>query len=231
MGIDDRHGVVVRAHLGGANRVKNRGGDVAGQTGQILVGLVLHAGFVLFGLVLRQGALADDAACDAQGIGRDLAVFRGAEVIGGNRGGVFKTRRFDLHAAPAGGVQVADAGGEGVEAVQRLAKRVERQGLHVVLDVGVGLVGRRAGERAKLRRGHAHGAAAFEGVFQADTGLAQHRLGHGVERRAPGLAARWCAEFVDRTDLQVVLQVGAHAGQVLHHRDAVLLQQTAGADA
>jgi hypothetical protein len=45
---------------------------------------------------------------------------------------------LDLHRAAAGGVEVADAGGEGREAVQRLAKGVQRQRLHVVFDVGVG---------------------------------------------------------------------------------------------
>ena len=37
--------------------------------------------------------------------------------------------------------------------------------------------------------------------------------------------------FVDRTDLQMVLQVGAHAGQVLFDLDAVLLQQRRRPDA
>ena len=69
-------------------------------------------------------------------------------------------RRGDLHRAAARRVQVADAGGDGGEAVQRLAEGVERERLHVVLEVGPGLVGRRARERAELRRRHAHRAAA-----------------------------------------------------------------------
>jgi hypothetical protein len=38
--------------------------------------------------------------------------------------------------AAAGGVEVAHAGGDGVKAVQRLAKGVQRQRLHVVFQIG-----------------------------------------------------------------------------------------------
>ena len=47
------------------------------------------------------------------------------------------------------------ARGEGVKRMQRLAKGVERQRLHVIRDVRVRLPWITAGERAELRRRHA----------------------------------------------------------------------------
>ena len=142
MRIDNRHRIVVTAHLGRADRVKNGGGDVAGQTRQVFIRLKLHARLELFGLVFGERALADDLARHAQRISRHLAVFGRAQVVGCNCRCVFKIRAFDVHRAAAGRVQVADAGREGIEAVQRFAKGVQRQRLYVVFDVRIRLVGR-----------------------------------------------------------------------------------------
>jgi hypothetical protein len=56
--------------------------------------------------------------------------------------------------------------------MQRFAERIERQRLHVVLQVRE--LARRiaARERAELRRRHAHRPAAPEQVFEADQRLA-----------------------------------------------------------
>src|SRR6218665_3831349 len=53
-----------------------------------------------------------------------------------------------LKLAPTGGVEVALAGRGGRKAVQRLAKRIQRQRLHMVLQVGMGLLRVAAGEGA-----------------------------------------------------------------------------------
>ena len=45
--VDHRHRVVGAAHLAGADRVEDRGADVAGQARQFVVALVLHAGLDL----------------------------------------------------------------------------------------------------------------------------------------------------------------------------------------
>ena len=197
--------------------MEDGGGNVAGQPGQVFIGFILRAGFPFLGLVPAQRRLRNDAARDAQAVGRHLAILGGAEVAGGDGGRVLKAARLDLHAAPAGGVEVAHAGREGRKAVQRLTKGIERQRLHVVFDVGPGLVGAAAREGAQLRGRHAHGSAAFEGVFQPDLGLAPQRVGHGVERFH-------ALHLEHGADLQVVLQVGAHAGQVVHHVNAMLAQ-------
>ena len=122
------------------------------------------------------------------------------------------------------GIEVADARGEGVVAVQRLAEGVERERLDVVLEVRMRQVRPAAGEGAELRRRHAHRPAALPGVLQADLRLAPERVGQAVQ----GLHA---LDAEDRADLQMVLEVLADAGEVAADGDAVRLQQRRRADA
>ena len=108
--------------------------------------------------------------------------------------------------------------------MQRLAKGVQAERLHVVFNIGPGLGRVAAGEGTELAGRHAHGAGAFQGVFQPDLGFAPERAGQGVERGG-------ALHLEDGADLQVVLQVGAHAGQVVLHGNAVALQQRRRANA
>ena len=126
----------------GPDRVEDGGADVAGQPRQFVVGLKLHARPDFFRLVLNQRRHRGDAAGQAQRIGGDLAVGVGRQVVGGYRRRVLGPRRADAHAAARGRVEVADTGGEGVEAVQRLAEGVQAQRLHVVLEVRMLEIGR-----------------------------------------------------------------------------------------
>ena len=206
--------------------MKDSGRNVACQAGQLFIGLKLHTGFELLGLVSRQSALADDAARDAQGICCYFSVLLGAEVIGRNGGRVFKARAFDADGAAAGRCQVADTGCECIEAVKRLSECIKRQRLDVVLDVWISLRGVRPGKGAKLRRCHAHGAGTFEQILKPNAGLAQPGAGQRVER---GIGC--ASDFVNRTNLQMVLQVSAHTRQVFHNGYAVLLQQRTRANA
>ena len=67
-------------------------------------------------------------------------------------------------------------------------------------------------------------AAALEPAYSsADHGLAPEVVGHGVERLDT-------LHLVDRTDLQVVLQIGADTGQLVRDGNAVLLQGPAHPD-
>ena len=90
--------------------------------------------------------------------------------------------------------------------------------------IGCGLLRARLDEGAQLRRCHRQRAAAKQRVLQADHGLAPQAVGHGVKRAG-------VADLEGHAQLQMVLQVAANAGQVMHHRDAVLLQQCTGPDA
>ena len=127
--------------------MKNRAGNVAGQLGQFLVALVLHAGFVFLGHECLHRALRHDAPRHAQRVSGDFAVGVGAQVVGRYRRRIAKVRRADVDRAPAGRVQVANAGCHGIEGVQRRAEGVQAKRLHVVLDIGVGLLRVAACER------------------------------------------------------------------------------------
>ena len=152
--------------------MKDRAGDVAREFGQFLVALVLRAGPELLRLVLRQCRLRDDAARDTQRVGRHLPVFGCAQVVGGDRRRVFEVGALDADRAAAGRVEVAHAGRDGAEAVQRLTERVQAQRLHVVFEVRMHHLRAAAREGAELRRRHAHRPAARERVLQCDAGLA-----------------------------------------------------------
>ena len=52
--------------------------------------------------------------------------------------------------AAAAWLQIADRGSDGIESVQGVAKFVQRQGLHMPLDVGGGLIRIALGEGAQL---------------------------------------------------------------------------------
>jgi hypothetical protein len=93
-GVEHGHRVVVAPHLGGAHRVEDGAGDVAGQARQFLVALVLHAGLVFLGREARHGRLGHDAARHAQAVGGDLAVLVGAEVVGGDGRRVVEALRW-----------------------------------------------------------------------------------------------------------------------------------------
>ena len=90
--------------------------------------------------------------------------------------------------------------------MQRLAEPVERQRLDVKLDIGGVVVRRRFREHAELRRGHGQRPAAAERVVEAHQPALEERLGVDVE------GAR-ALDAEDRTQLQVILQILADAGQ------------------
>ena len=118
--------------------MEDGGGDIAGQTRQLLVALVLNTGLELFGLEGRKRRLADDAPRDTQAVCCHLPVFGRAEVVGRDGRSLAEVGALQLHRAAAAGVEVADAGGEGGKVVQRLAKGIQRQRLHVIFQIGVG---------------------------------------------------------------------------------------------
>jgi hypothetical protein len=110
------------------------------------------------------------------------------------------------------------------ERVHRLARLVEAAGEELVLAIGRGEPLARLGEQADRRRPHHQRTAPPEDVFEA--GL---RLPHPAAR---DLVQRvGAARLVDDAAAEMVLQIVADARQFVHHRDAVLPQQRAGADA
>jgi hypothetical protein len=84
--------------------------------------------------------------------------------------------------------------------MQRLAKCLQTERLHVVLDIRVGLTGVTAGEGPQLAGCHAHGAAALERVFQGNHGLAPQELAWVLSVLTPctlntALICRWSCKL------------------------------------
>jgi hypothetical protein len=102
--------------------------------------------------------------------------------------------------------------------VQRLAERVQRQRLHVVFDVRPGWRATSAVKAPSCDGAMLIGPLRFSAYSSADHRLAPQEL-------ASVLSVLHAVDTEDGADLQVVLQVGAHAGQVQPRLDAVRLQQ------
>ena len=137
-------------HAGCSHRVKDRSANISGELGQFVVGLVLKAWFEFLGLVLLESRLFGNTARHPQRVGSHFSVFRRTQVIRRNGRRLLWVVTADAHGAPAGGVQVANAGGDGREIVKWLAECVQAQGLNVVFDVGVFVLLGAAGEQAQL---------------------------------------------------------------------------------
>ncbi len=131
--IDD--GALVAAHFARADRMKDGRADVARRGCQLLVGRQFGAGPEFLRFKAGQCLGGHDAARDTDGIGGDPAVgFRG-EIVRLDCRGLARLAAANMHGAAALGPQIGDARRDGGKAVQRLAEFVQRQGLHVILEV------------------------------------------------------------------------------------------------
>src|SRR5262249_32244133 len=137
---------------------------------------------------------------------------------GGGRGGA------QPHEGAARRLQVAYAGGEGGEFVQRVAELVEGQRLHVELDVGALARRVRAREQPELRRRHGQWTAAEQRVVEHHAPAADERAIGLVERLGP-------RHLIDEPKLQMILQVLADAGLAEHQGNAQARNPTGSADA
>ena len=97
---------------------------------------------------------------------RDLPVIVGREIVGLDHRRVRGLARTQPHDAATRGLQVAHAHRHGREPMQRLAEPVERERLHVELDVGALAVRVRPREHAELRRRHGERSAAAQGIIE-----------------------------------------------------------------
>ena len=151
---------------------------------------------------------------DAEGIHRHLPVLVGRQIIRLDPRRVGGICGAQADVAAAGRTQVRDAGGEGRKFVQRIAEFVERQRLHMKLDIGALLMRIRAREGTELRRRHGQRPAPAHRIIDRHT--------RTVEQRLVGLVQCGDAKYlVDHTQLQMILQILANPFFVEHRRNAV----------
>ena len=149
--IDDRQRIAGRAHPGGADRMKDRGADIAGgfrQRGIVVADRRARQEFL--GMIGRKRRLLHQPARGADRVGGDLAVFVGRKVVRRDRRRLIDLRGANPHRAAGGRLQIAGADRDRGKAVQRVAELVERQRLHVKLDIGTLAARIRAGENPEL---------------------------------------------------------------------------------
>ena len=129
------HGGGIRPHAAGPDRMENGGAYIPGGPDQLGLALKGRAGLEFFRPERGQRGLSGDLARQADGLGRDLFIGLCAQIIRRDGRLLAKIGGLQMDAAPALGPQVADAGGEGREGVQRVAEPFQRQGLHMIFQV------------------------------------------------------------------------------------------------
>ena len=147
--------------------------------------------------------LLDYAPRQLQSFGGDLAVFFGAQVIEVELGRDRAIGALNGDAAATGGVEIADAGSEGVECVQGLAEGVEAQRLHVVLQIGVRSIRGCCGQRRRSCEG-----AELIGPRRPQR-YCKPMLGFVEQAASAGVESGRAFDFVNWADLQMILQIGA----------------------
>src|SRR5215813_6244718 len=123
----------------------------------------------------------------------------------------------------ARGLHVGDACGEGREGVQRLAEAIERQRLHVILQVGTLAAWVGFGENTELRGRHRERSASAQRIVEEYLGAAEHRSIGFVQRGD-------ARHLIDHTQLQMVLEVFADTRLIEHDRNTKLPELRGGTD-
>src|SRR3954471_1004734 len=213
--VDHRHGVP--AHLARAHRVEDGGSELARRARQFIVVRNGWPGPEFLRLVLRERSGCHDAPRESHAGHRHAPVLLGRKVVEPDLGVVQRVAGPDPDKPSGGGAQVAHARRDPREGMQRIAELVERERLHVPLDVrrGQGWVAFRKG--ARLRRRHGERTGAEEEIFECHRSLSGEAVGDAVQRlHVPNL--------VLHADLQVVVQVFADAFERMNDRNAMPFQ-------
>ena len=219
--VDHHQRVARQPHLGGADRMKDRGADIARRLDErLLVVADLIAGQIFGGMKWRQRRLCDNAPGEPDGADGDAAILVGRQIIRLDRWRGLRIARAQPHLPAARRLDVGNTGGERGKLVQRLAEAIERQRLNMILQIRPRPIGIGSGEQPKLRRRHGQRAAPKQRIFEQHAGKPQRRVVALVQRGD-------AVDFVDQAQLQMVLQIGADARPVGNDCNAMLLQQLA----
>jgi hypothetical protein len=214
------HRAIVAAHAAGADRVIDGFRLAPDEVGVLGIGADPALGEYRRAAERRERRLVEDLARQPRGLDHHLQVvaFRVAQVIGVDRDRLCRVGRVQAQPAAAARMQVAGVHRVAVAGQAMAAVVVEQRGHEVELQVAA-FVGGEAAAHEAAGLGHVGAARSVAMAQPAQAG------GQFVEVVVAGLAR----VGVERADVQVVLQVGADAGHVGDHRDAVLAQVVGGA--
>ena len=105
-----------------------------------------------------------------------------------------------------------------------LARLIGTEQDEVELDIRRGQLRARLGENSALAGADGQGPGALDQPLQAHALLLKGALDPVVQRNRLGAT-------INGTGLEVILKIGAHAWQVMHHLDLMLLEMVAWTDA
>ncbi|MCY1228495.1 hypothetical protein D9M72_408160 [compost metagenome] len=153
--------------------MEDRRADIAGGALQVVLRLVGWPRFELDRVEAGEGGLFDDLPRQADGADGDVAISLCGQVARPDVRCRGEVRAFEVHRAAAFRAQIANAGGDRRERMNRFAELVERDRLHVILQVGRFLLRAGPGEDPELAWCHRHRPGAFQQIFQPDRRLAE----------------------------------------------------------
>ncbi len=217
------HGVVALAHATAAAGVIGGLGVFAYEGVELLVALHLRARRDLPAAIRIHRRLSDDLAGQANGVAELLPVLLPGHVVEQDAGSGLGVARGEANAPAALGAHRAHVSLEAMGLHCALAVVADGDGQEVVLQVGPGLRVVGADEGARLELVAGADAAAEQQPLGADL-----RLVEPLQRRVE--SDRLLALVLD-VHLQMVLQVLADPGQLVHHGDVELAQVRRIADA
>ncbi len=198
--------------------------DIAGRADQVGIAGQVRTGLQFLRLEGGHAGGGHQPPGMAQAVDGHLPVGRGGKIARRDGGRRPRIVAGDVNRARAFGPEIADRDGQPRKIVQRLAKTVQRQRLHMIFDIrGLERLGGFR-EDAQLAGRHRHRPASPQGVFQRDPGLAQQTARAVVQRLR-------AADPEHHPQLQMVLKVLAHAGQIVDRRDSQTRQPSGLTDA
>ena len=173
--------------------VEDRGAQVAGGLHQVRVALAPPGPAAIPRAVARQRRRRHDAAREAHRARPPPLVLVRRQVVQADLGRRERVRRRDAHVPARGRPQVAHRRRDRGERMQRLAELVERERLHVPLDVGRGLRRDRSCAKApSCEGGMVSGPVLQQQVLQRPSRLAEPAVGALVEGDAVRSPCRPC---------------------------------------
>ena len=225
--VDHRHRVAGEAHFGGADRMKDRGADIAGGLYQSRLVVVAHRGTrqIFVGMITAPAPAAPRCAASAGSHRRRRGGLRRSK---DNWAGSPARRRRSARAQPHEprlvGCRLQTLAVKAGNLCSGSPKRSSDSGCtwNCRLARSWSRIG--AGEQAELRRRHGQGSAPEQRIFGQHAARAERRMVALVERLD-------AVDLVDQPQLQMILQIGADAGPVEHDGDAVLAQMFGRSDA